>query len=314
MNEALKNPRVTVIGGANLDLVGRPEMDLRPGESHPGRITEAAGGVGRNVAENLARLGVAARLLSVVGDDPGGDRILEDCRRSGVDVSGVEVVAGAQTPCYLAILDASGDLRFAVSQMELLERIDGGFLDDRAAVIADSSLIVADANLPRDALERLLRGAAGTPVFVDTVSAAKAERLSGLIGLAHTIKPNRAEAEVLSGMPIVDRGDLERAHAHFLGLGVRRVFISLGEGGMFFGDEQGHGHLPAPEAELVNATGSGDAAMAALAHAYLEGMSTEESAKRALAASALTLSHRQATDPALSVSRLESRMEEIGWR
>lgn len=311
--EQATRPSVAVLGGANLDIVGRPVGALLAGESNPGAVTSSAGGVARNVAANLARLGVDVRLLSLVGQDGDGERILADCRECGVDVSGVGVADGA-TSRYLAILDRAGDLACAVSQMDLIESIDAEFIDARASEIAGSSLLVADTNLSHAAIGHLLESFTDTPCFVDTVSVAKAERLKGLIGRVHTLKPNRAEAEVLTGIVITDRGDLEQAVRAFIELGVRRVFISLGAEGLFFGDADGSGWVTAPRVRVVNATGAGDAAMAALAYAHLQEMDMAQSARFALAAAVLTLSHSGATHPGLARPAIETMIRRLEVR
>ena len=300
---------MTVIGGANVDIVGSPAADLLAGESNPGAVTVSSGGVGRNIADNLARLGVATRLLSVIGDDPFGERILADCRLAGVDVRGCEVVS-SKTSSYLAVLGPDGDLRYGISQMDLLSLLDAKYIEQWAEMIDRSRLVVIDANLEPATIEYLFDRFDHVPFFLDTVSVTKARRLQHLIGHAHTLKPNRSEAEVLSGMTITDRSDLERALRFFLDLGVRRLFISLGSQGMFFGDATTSGRLPSPGLEVVNATGAGDAAMAALAAADVAGMPIAESARFALAASVLTLSHRRTTHPAMSLDAVERVMKE----
>ncbi|MEM7354774.1 MAG: carbohydrate kinase family protein [Acidobacteriota bacterium] len=296
---------VTVIGGANLDVVGLPNSTPIPGESMPGRVTVSAGGVGRNVAENLARLGVATRLLTAVGEDADGERILADCRRAGVDVDAVRVVRDGETCRYLALLDEAGDLRLAVSQMDLVDRLDADYLDRHAALIAESSLVVVDANLPPRTIEALLHRCTGQPVFLEPVSAPKAARLKAFVGRFHTLKPNRAEAEVLTGREIGNEADLQRVLERFLRLGVQRVFISLGVAGLFFGDEQGSGLVRPPATRVVNATGAGDAAMAALAYCYSRGDSTEHSARFAVGAAALALSSDATVHPQMSETRVE---------
>ncbi len=302
---------MTVIGGANIDIVGTPDSRLLTAESNPGTVTVSSGGVGRNIAENLARLGVATRLVSVVGDDGHGNRILAECRQAGVDVAPCAVV-DAPTSCYLAILGADGDLRLGISEMNLLDRLDTELIDRHSRTIEDSRLVLVDANLERATIEHLFDRFPSQSFFVDTVSSTKASRLRDLIGRAHTIKPNRAEAEVLWGETIADRGDLEKALGHFLTLGVEKVFISLGPEGLFFGDAEGSGWSPAPEVEVINATGAGDAAMAALALAEVREMTLVESASFALAASMLTLSHPLTTHPEMSVSAIEHAVRKWG--
>lgn len=316
MSAASSGPYVTVIGGAGVDVVGRPSGPLLDGESNPGTVRISSGGVGRNIAENLSRLGIATRLVTVIGNDRWGESVMADCLRAGVDMAHAAVVDGV-TSTYLAILDRDRDLRLAVSQLDLLEAVDHRFVSQRAAAIGGSSLVILDANLRASVIDELFRRFArprggAVPFFVDTVSVAKARRLGNSIRFAHTIKANRSEAEALAGMTIADRGDLSKALGHFLELGVERVFITLGGEGLFYGDSTLSSCLPGPALEPVNTTGCGDAAMAALAYGYLQQMSLEECARLSLSASALALTHEHAAHPGMSIAAVERTMKELG--
>ena len=97
---------VVVVGGANVDIKARSTAALVGGTSNPGTVVRMPGGVGRNVAENLARLGSRVALVSTVGSDPDGDWLLEETAAAGVDVS--SVLRGGRTGRYVALLDANG--------------------------------------------------------------------------------------------------------------------------------------------------------------------------------------------------------------
>ena len=75
--------RIAVVGGANMDIGGFPDGRLRLEDSNPGRVHLSVGGVGRNIAENAARLGLDVSLISAIGGDPNGRMLLEDCRQKG---------------------------------------------------------------------------------------------------------------------------------------------------------------------------------------------------------------------------------------
>ncbi len=97
--------RVVVVGSSVLDVVGRPESSLVRGSSAAGHVRVSPGGVARNVAENLARLGVPVSLITAVGDDPAGRQLLESASGAGIDVSPSLQVRGAESGQYLAILN-----------------------------------------------------------------------------------------------------------------------------------------------------------------------------------------------------------------
>ena len=142
------------------------------------------------------------------------------------------------------------------------------------------------------------------PICADPVSTAKAEKLGGVLGKLHTLKPNRIEAELLSGVAITDEDSLRRCGDALLETGLRRVFISLGGDGVYAADHHGSCHIPCLPGKMVNTTGCGDAFMAAIAWAYLEGTDLENTARAGLAASAIAMESEETINPAMSVEAL----------
>ena len=147
------------------------------------------------------------------------------------------------------------------------------------------------------------------PVFADPVSTAKAVKLRSVLGRLHTLKPNRLEAELLSGVPITDETSLHRAADALLETGLQRVFISLGADGVLAADHTGHLLLPVLPARMTNTTGCGDAFMAAITWAYLRGLSLEDTARAGLAASAIAMEGAETINPALSEDALLARAQ-----
>ncbi len=109
----MQQPWVVVVGGANLDIKAHSNRTVEPGTSNPGVTALAPGGVGRNVAEGLARLGTPTALVAAVGTDAFGDRVLDATAEAGVDVGAVRRIDGS-TGTYTAVLDADGELVAAV--------------------------------------------------------------------------------------------------------------------------------------------------------------------------------------------------------
>ena len=117
------NHPVLVLGAAGMDIIGRLEAEARLAASNPARIRRSFGGVARNVAENLARLGQPVRLLTVLGNDRAGDEILEHTAASGVDVSAVLRTDEYPTGAYMGIVGKGGKLQLAVDDMRPLEAL-----------------------------------------------------------------------------------------------------------------------------------------------------------------------------------------------
>ena len=300
-------PYIAVVGGANIDIGGRSRAPLRAGDSNPGEIRSALGGVGRNIAHNLALLGVPVRLVTALGGDDGARRITESCAALGIDLSGTLRAPEAATGTYLYIDGPDGDMALAMNDMAVFERLTPAYLETVLPLLNAAAPVVIDANLPADSIAFLAERCTA-PLYGDTVSAAKAGKFAPVLGRFHTLKPNRMEAELLSGVPITDEKSLFAAADALLGTGLRRVFISLGADGVLAADRAQKLLLPNPPARLVNATGCGDAFMAALAFAAAEGADLAESAKLGLAAAALAGESPETINPRMNKNSLMTRM------
>lgn len=300
---------VLVLGGANMDISGSTAQPLVLSDSNPGRIRCAPGGVARNVAENLARLGNTTRLLTAVGDDLYGRSLLETTRNAGVDVRGSRVLAGEATSTYLSLHGPDGDMAVAVNDMGILECMTPEILAPCAPWVQQAAALVVDCNVSAQALDWLFANRGATPVFVDAVSAFKCVRMQPWLVHVHLLKANRLEAQALCQFGIDSDSDIERAAQHLHTLGVEQVVLSLGERGVYWSAHdagQGwHGALPAA---VVNATGAGDALMAGLVHAFVAQQDLRASIPFALGCAALTLTSEQANHPGLSVAAVTQYM------
>ncbi len=268
---------VVVIGGANVDIEGRASSVLIAGDSNPGSVTRSPGGVARNIAANLARLGAPTRLYTALGDDPDGHWLEHHTREAGVDMSGTLWVTDAPTSAYLSILDHGGEMAVAINDMDILSHLGPEQVPVEA--LEQAAVVVVDANLEEATLARIFENAGDTPVFVDPVSIAKATRVRPHLERIHTLTPNRAEAEALSGTEITDQITLRDAAQHLLDTGVARVVVTLGSEGVFHADAHGSGIIAGFRRRLASVTGAGDALMAGLVWAHLDGRSLAEAVR-----------------------------------
>lgn len=294
---------VLVLGGANMDISGSTTQPLVLSDSNPGRIRCAPGGVARNVAENLARLGNTTRLLTAVGDDLYGRSLLDASRQAGIDVSGSWVLAGETTSTYLSLHGPDGDMAVAVNDMGILECITPELLAPCAPWVRQASALVVDCNVGTQALDWLFTNQGTTPICVDAVSAFKCQRIRPWLAHVHLLKVNRLEAQALCQMDIQDDDDIERAAQCLHALGVEQVVLSLGERGVYWSAcNAGHGWHRALPCSVVNATGAGDALMAGLVHAFVHHHDLCASIPFALGCAAMTLASEHANHPGLSAA------------
>ena len=297
-----------VAGGVNVDIGGRSFAPLVAADSNPGTVSISLGGVGRNIAHNLALLGTDVHLLSAYADDVNGERVAASCSELGVDLSHALRVLGGTTSTYLYLTDEKGEMALAVSDMEICKKITPAYLAAQLPLLQNAQVVVADTNLPEESLQYLADNCTA-PLFVDPVSTVKAKKLLPILGKVHTLKPNRLEAELLSGVTIRTRADLDRAADVLMSKGLHRLFISLGSEGVYAAMGQQRLVLPNLPGSMVNTTGCGDAFMAALVWAYLEGMDLEQTALAGLAAGSIAMESSQTINPALSASAVQGRMQ-----
>ena len=302
---------VAVIGGANIDIHGKSNEALRGKDSNPGTVHTSAGGVARNIAANLARLGVDCRLITAVGNDHHGQMLMRLSRAAGVDTQYVHEIAAAPTSTYLSVLDVTGDMQVAIADMSIIDRLSAERLQQRQAMLQQSSLIVLDCNLPDDALAWLTGTFTDKPIFVDTVSTTKAIRIRPYLHSIHTLKTSTIEAEALTGMEARTQTQMRKIAGQLHTDGVERLFITRGDKGVFYssGGAQGVQKLPRDSREIHNAGGAGDAFLAGLAYAWLEDRALDDSIRFALAAADITLSHPASSSPVLTLDAVNIAME-----
>ena len=287
---------VVVVGGANVDVKARSTSALVDATSNPGTVVRTPGGVGRNVAENLARLGSRVALVSVVGSDPDGDWLLDETASAGVDVS--PVLRGGQTGRYVALLDAGGDLVAGVSDMAATDSLGPEVLDHD--LLRSAALVVVDGNIPATTLDAVL--ALGVRVVIDPVSVAKAERIAPLLRAGRPVfamTPNEAE--------LVALGSVDDLHRR----GVEIVWVRRGAAGSLLSHSPEHSvvgpgraqqpsiELEAPAVTPVDVTGAGDAMLAAFCHYVLAGAHLDEAARAGHEAAALTVASPHTVRPDL---------------
>lgn len=253
-------PDIIVIGGANLDIKAKVLAHHHAGTSNPSTITTSPGGVGRNIAHNLARLGARVGFITAIGKDHQGQVVLEATKAAGVDVSRVTQTAPA-TGTYIAVLNPDGELVTAVSDMRAADGISPDFIHTHADAINAATFVVADCNLPLATLQAIAE-IARAKLFIEPVSVPKSAKLKSLLqsGPIFMASPNLDQLESLTGSRDIAAG---RAALHNMGL--QNIVVHAGEQGAFISDGNDVEHVPIQSAgPVMDVTGAGDAAVAGL--------------------------------------------------
>lgn len=300
------DPYVVVVGGVNMDIGAVSAGALVARDSNPGHVTTSLGGVGRNIAHNLCLLGQQTAMVTVMGDDDFGRRVQENAGDIGLDLSASAVLPDCRTGTYLYICGPDGDMALAVNDMAIYDRMTPDFLRQRLDFINGADLVVLETNLPEESI-RWLCDNCKAPILADPVSTIKAEKLRPVLGKLAALKPNRLEAELLSGMPIRTREDAAQAARRLLDTGLGTVYISLGAEGIYAADRSGDtAWVPCARCTVANATGGGDAVAAALAARMVLGDSLSDTARWAVGAGALACEAETTINPAMSWDNIET--------
>ncbi len=276
---------VVVIGGMNMDVLGTPHAPLLLRDSNPGTVVLRPGGVGRNVAWGVARLSLPVELITAVGDDAFGAALLKSCQEDHIGTSHI-LTAQCGSGTYLCLHDADGDMLYAINQMDAIETLSPETLAPFVPICNAAPLVALDANLPAAALSYLAKNIT-VPLFVDPVSAHKAQRVLPILPYVHAIKPNRLEAEAMTGVDCSTLDGVRRAADFFLERGVRRVYLSLGADGVYYSDTAQSGILSSlveGSDQRRDTTGAGDAMTAALIYGERNGFDVKACAEIGLLA------------------------------
>lgn len=276
-----------------MDIWGRPGKSLVPRDSNPGTVTMRPGGVGRNIAHDLRLLGLEVSLVAPIGGDVYASAVVDSCQALDIDLSFAPVFKDMRSSTYLYITDEAGDMELAISDMELCAALTPELV---APILPrlKADAVVVDANLPPETIAYICENCP-LPVYADPVSTVKAMKLQPVLHRLAAIKPNALEAERLTG-----ESNPERAALALVDRGVQRVFLSLGAQGMIAADGKELLRLPGLATQVVNATGAGDAATAAIVLAGIRGMSLRDAALLAQKAGAVTCRSESANAPELA--------------
>jgi len=284
-------PYVLVIGAAGIDSKGRAGAPLTLNTSTPGTVRVSVGGTARNVADNLARLGIEVVLLSAIGAGGSGRRILTNAAEVGINTDYLIISEDYHTAAYLAILDDKGNLVMSVDDMEILECITPQIINRRRRLIREAEMVVMDSNLSEASIDSLFKVAKryNVRVCADPTSTTLVPRLKPYLTDIYMITPNVAEAEVLSGKSIKNRDDALAAARKLVNRGVELVIITLAEAGVVYATASESGHVPAVATELVDSTGASDALTATVVFGILNDIPLDEAVRLGASAAALTL-------------------------
>lgn len=305
------NKKVVVIGAALADITGFSSEALILKDSNPGKIRFSDGGVGRNIAENLVRLGCQVELITAFGVDVYAQILKKHCLDYGIDISNSKVSSSHSTATYLSINNQYGDMELAIADTDIMDEITPRFIADKYESIERADCIVVDTNLSVETLDFISMKYEHKALFIDLVSTTKAKKASSFLGRFHTIKPNLIEAEHLSGIVYKVSEDLKTMLQFFMNQGIKQVFITQGEEGCFYGNAFEFSTIHTKKSKILSSSGAGDAFMAGLVFSYLYEFNMKETATFATAMSLANLQSEKVVNPQLDLELINRIRQDL---
>ncbi|HOO44570.1 MAG TPA: winged helix-turn-helix transcriptional regulator, partial [Bacillota bacterium] len=226
---------VTCIGGANFDVSLRLQNGIIQHTSNPVDSSKSFGGVVRNVAENLSRMGLDVSLMSLLGDDSFGHELLRSFNQL-METLAIELIPNETTGTYYSIIDQNGDMLYGFADMKINRLMDRSWILRHKKHIIMSEYLICDLNLTKDAVETIieLKKELDIPMAIVGVSGPKMKNLPEDIDGLDLIICNMDETQAYFNTDVTDGCQLCRL---WLDKGVKKAIVTAGLKGSYFGTE-----------------------------------------------------------------------------
>jgi ribokinase len=276
-----------------------------PGETVlGGEFLMAGGGKGANQAVAAARLGAEVSLIAKLGADMFGRQALESFAREGIDTDSIIIDGANPSGVALITIDAAGENCIVVAPGTNGKLAPADLLQAEDK-IENARLILVQLEIPLETVAALvdLAGKHGVPVVLNPAPAVALP--DSLLAKLAMIIPNQHEAEMLTGVAIVDQSSAEHAARALASRGVGKVIITMGAAGALLWDEGQSAWVDAPAVTAIDTTAAGDVFCGALAVALAEGKILREAVTFACAAAALSVTKMGAQPSAPARAEVE---------
>jgi len=299
-------PLVICLGGANIDHKIRLDQAFVPGTSNSVTSSQTIGGVIRNVAANLANLGLSVSLMTMLGQDRAGDEILADAEES-LQLGATERVADFPTGSYTAVLDPAGDLIAGFVDMAITQLMRDDWIERHRLHLKQADWLVADCNMQPSALGRLIELARQepTPLAIVTISEPKMKHLPTDLSGVRLLVTNLAESRAYFKAATKEPKELAQ---RWLSRGVDQVVITQGKEAITYGLKDGIFQRPSVALStrvIIDVTGAGDAFSAAAIYGLIQGYSLDRAVSLGAGLAALTIQSEESVRRDITLAQLE---------
>ena len=301
------------IGGANIDIQGFSKNNIILKESNPGKINVCAGGVERNIVNNLSNLGLKnIKFITSIGEDIFGDILFDNIKSLGIDTS--YIVKKGTSTSYIAVMNNEKDMEIGISDMDSLDKnINIYYLESIKDVIEKSKFISMSAVMNRDIFKYLIKEFPDKKIITDAVSIKKASNIKGLEKYIYALKTNSNEASFLLDKDINTIEEGKEAVKIFLNNGIKEVYITFAEYGVCYGtySENKTFHLEVPKTSIVNTSGAGYAFMSGIIYSIFHNYELDKKVKFAAIMSMLTIENEEAVNNNINFDIVKNKIKNV---
>lgn len=286
--------KIVVIGSCNTDMVITTDRLPKPGETVlGGNFKMFSGGKGANQAVAAARLGGNVSFISNLGDDLFGKQLIEQYKKEGIDTRYVFSDENLSTGVALITVDKEGEncITVASGANEALYPDD---IDKAIDAFDSAEILLLQLEIPIETVEYAAKLAYKKGIKVILNPAPTTKFSDELLKCLYAIIPNRVEAELLSGIKIIDRQSAKKAADIIAAIGVNKVIITLGNKGVFIKDGVNYYDIPAYKVKTIDTTAAGDTFCGAFCVGLLENTNILDAVKMANKAASITVTREGA--------------------
>lgn len=288
--------KTLIIGAQNIDIFSKSPNDLVIGDSNPAKINIAFGGVGRNIAVNLSRLGHDIHFITAFGDDAFSQSAHQNLKTLGINTTHSLFLKNMNNSIFIGVMNQENNLHLGLGDMEIVEHLNSDFFKTKKDFIEDFDVLVIDNNLSKITIEYLLHQYQSKTIIMDAVSAQKAPNLLPYLYQISILKVNQLELNELSKANSTEEqlNDLHKKGAHTILLTQQEKEAILSRKGISIS------LAPEKVENIVNTSGAGDAFLSGFIHGMVNEYNDEKKLNLANSAARITMGSNDSTSDKLS--------------
>tara|TARA_B100001142_G_C14285863_1_gene636859 strand:- start:563 stop:1489 length:927 start_codon:yes stop_codon:yes gene_type:complete len=302
---------IYIIGSSNTDMVIKSNSIPKPGETIiGGDFYSFQGGKGANQAVAASKLGGKVIFICKVGDDSLGNKSIKEYESHGINTEYICVEKGEHTGVALIMVDKEGENLISVASgaNSKLKIKDIAFIEKK---LKPNDLVLIQLEIPLEVVEFIISLCYRLRIKLILNPAPFQKIDDDYLKCIHTITPNMIEAESLTGIKVFDI-DSSRVAAHkLIDKGIKNVFITMGNKGVFYITEDREGHILPKKVKAIDSTAAGDTFNGALAAALSFGMKIYDSVEFANSAASISVTKMGAQDSIPYINELEKKYRDL---